>query len=259
MTLLTQDTPFHFIASKAPEARQALSDLKKMYGQADGSAAEVVVALGGDGTLLRVLHQFLPRDIPIYAMHRGRFGFLTNPFAIENLKERILASKKVRLHPLAMRAVLKEGARKEALAFNEVSLLRETRQSAHIAIEIDGVRRMEKCIGDGILLATAAGSSAYNYSAHGQIIPLMSNLLALTPINVFRPRRWRGALLPRHSTVVLTVKEAGRRPVSVTADHEEFRHVATVTIRERRDIGMTLLFDPDQTLEERMIAEQFTH
>lgn len=248
-----------FVASRAPEARKALGDLTATYGQVSLQDAEVVVALGGDGTILRTLHQCLKRDVPIYGMHRGRIGFLTNPYRTENLPERIGKAAAVRLHPIAMTAINDQGKERTALAFNEISLLRQTRQSAHITISVDGICRLEECIGDGLLLATAAGSSAYNYSAHGPIIPLNANLLALTPINVFRPRRWRGALLPRHSTISLAVREHRRRPVSATADRTEVRNVAHIHICEQRDIGMTLLFDPAQSLEERIIAEQFIY
>jgi NAD+ kinase len=195
--------------------------------------------------------------VPFFGMHRGSIGFLLNDFRIAGLQSRVAKAAKVRLHPLRMTATTVRGTKRSALAINEVSLLRQLRQAAKLRIMIDGVERMPELICDGVLLSTPAGSTAYNLSAYGPIIPLGANLQALTPISAFRPRRWRGALLPHTATVAFEVLERDKRPVSATADHTEVRDVARVEVKEDRSVGLTLLFDPEHNLEERVLKEQF--
>ena len=213
--------------------------------------------LGGDGFMLETLHRFLSRGVPIYGMHRGSVGFLMNAYRPEGLYERLAAAQPVVLHPLEMTARDEHGGRHLALAFNEVSLLRESRQAAKLRVSVDGVVRIEELMADGILVATPVGSTAYNLSAHGPIIPLGAGVLALTPISAFRPRRWRGALLPHEARVEIQALETDKRPVSAVADFSEARDVETVEIHENRDISMTLLFDRESNLEERVLKEQF--
>ncbi len=215
------------------------------------------MALGGDGTMLETLHRYMHRRAPIYGMNRGSVGFLMNTYNEEELVERIAAAKPAELHPLRMRARTIAGEESEALAINEVSLLRETRFAAKLRIRIDGIVRMEELICDGVLVATPAGSTAYNLSAHGPIVPIGTGILALTPISAFRPRRWRGALLPHDARVTFEVLEADKRRVSAVADYTEVRDVKQVDITEDRDITLTLLFDPEHNLEERILKEQF--
>lgn len=236
-------------------ARQRLLD---RYPHVDPEQADVIVALGGDGFMLETLHRYIERHVPIYGMNRGSVGFLMNAFREHGLPERLHRADPVVLHPLRMIATLADGATVEAMAINEVALLRETRQAAKIQITIDGKVRLEELICDGILVATPAGSTAYNLSAHGPIIPLRAGIMALTPISAFRPRRWRGALLPHTASVCFEVLEAEKRPVSAVADYTEARDVVRVEVREDRSLGLTLLFDPEHNLEERIIAEQFT-
>jgi NAD+ kinase len=216
------------------------------------------VALGGDGFMLETQHRFLGRNLPIYGMNRGSVGFLMNDWREDDLVSRLAEAQGAVLHPLRMVAQSACGKRAEALAINEVSLLRETRQAAKIRILIDGKERLAELVCDGVLLATPAGSTAYNLSAHGPIVPLGANLLPLTPISAFRPRRWRGALLPADAQVVFEILEADKRPVAAVADYTEVRDVRWVEVREDRSQTLTLLFDPDHGLSERIIAEQFT-
>ncbi len=244
-------------AAPTPDAQRALSELQVAYETVEPEQADVVVALGGDGFMLETLHRYLDRRIPIFGMNLGTVGFLLNGYRPWGLRERILAATKVDLYPLRMRAVRPNGAIHEGLAINEVSLFRETRQAASITIEIDGVCRMPQLVCDGVLVATPAGSTAYNLSAHGPIIPLGANLLALTAISPFRPRRWRGALLPSRSRFQLKVLDPGKRPVSAVADFTEVRDVAAVEIWEDRTLSLRLLFDPEHNLEERILKEQF--
>ena len=246
-----------FVASEAQAAQQALVELLRHYGEVAPEEADVVVALGGDGFMLETLHRFASRRKPIYGMHRGSVGFLMNPYRPEGLIPRLAIAQPVELHPLEMTASDEGGECCRAIAFNEVSLLRETRQAAKLRIKVDGVVRIEELTADGILLSTPVGSTAYNLSAHGPIIPLNAEILALTPISAFRPRRWRGALLPHGAHVSIEVLEAEKRPVSAVADFTEMRDVLSVQIRENRDIGMTLLFDREFNLEERVLKEQF--
>jgi NAD+ kinase len=246
------------LAAQNEAAREAQEALAARYGAASPETADVVVALGGDGFMLETLHRFLGRGTPVYGMNRGSVGFLMNDYAPEDLPARIAAAQASTLHPLHMRALSNGCAPVEALAINEVSLLRESRQAAKIRILVDGRERLPELICDGILVSTPAGSTAYNLSAHGPIVPLNASLLPLTPISAFRPRRWRGALLPSDVEVVFEILERDKRPVAAVADYTEVRDVARVEVREARDVSLTLLFDPDHGLSERIIAEQFT-
>ena len=247
-----------FVAARSVLALDALDRLAGMYGNFPIEQAEVVVALGGDGTMLETLHRVLPRPIPVYGMNCGSVGFLMNPFVEGGLPERLRQAQAAVLHPLRMHAVTAGGAVEEALAFNEVSLLRQLRQAAKIRISVDGTVRLSELICDGVLVSTPAGSSAYNLSAHGPIVPLSANLLPMTPISAFRPRRWRGALLPSTADVLFEVLEADKRPVAAVADFTEVRDVVSVAVSEDRSVSVSILFEPDQGLSERIIAEQFT-
>jgi NAD+ kinase len=246
-----------FVASRGAPAQEALLRLTERYGNVTPAKADVVVALGGDGFMLQTLHRHIKRQVPIYGMHRGSVGFLMNTYKETRLLERLKAATPVTVHPLRMRATTANGKLHEALAINEVSLLRETRQAAKIRISIDGVKRLEELICDGALVSTPAGSTAYNLSAHGPIIPLGAGLLALTPISAFRPRRWRGALLPSKASVTFDILEHDKRPVSAVADYTEVRDVIRVDVFEEPEIDMNLLFDPEHNLEERIVKEQF--
>jgi NAD+ kinase len=245
------------VAADTEAAQQALAELSSLYPCVAPEHAEVAISLGGDGFMLETLHRFLPQGVPIYGMHRGSVGFLMNPYQPEQLFERLAAAQPVVLHPLEMVARDEQGSRQRALAFNEVSLLRESRQAAKLRIIVDGVVRIDELMADGILVATPVGSTAYNLSAHGPIIPLGAGVLALTPISAFRPRRWRGALLRHEAQVRIEVREADKRPVSAVADFTEARDVVSVEIHENRDIALTLLFDHEANLEERVFKEQF--
>lgn len=246
-----------FAASRADEAQAALKTLRKRYDTVTPEKADVIVALGGDGFMLRTIHKHMDRKVPIYGMNCGTVGFLMNGFSEETLLERIEKSETNDLHPLVMEAETTEGKIETALAVNEVSLLRQTRQAAKIRIDVDDITRMPEMSCDGVLVATPAGSTAYNFSAHGPIIPLGSDVLAVTPISVFRPRRWRGALLPHTVTVTLHILDPKDRKVSAVADHTEVRNVSRVTVRESRDHTIHLLFDPEHNMEERVLKEQF--
>ncbi|MTJ80949.1 MAG: NAD kinase [Telmatospirillum sp.] len=246
-----------FVAADIEAAQCALACLTDRYGSVPPSEADVIVALGGDGFMLETLHQHIDRHVPIYGMNRGSVGFLLNVYDPERLPERLARAETVRLHPLVMKARTVDGSLHEALAINEVSLLRETRQAAKIRIRIDGRTRLDELICDGVLVATPAGSTAYNLSAHGPIIPMGAGVLALTSISAFRPRRWRGALLPHTAKVVFEILENGKRPVSAVADYTEVRDVTEVEVREDRSTHLRLLFDPEHNLEERILAEQF--
>jgi NAD+ kinase len=246
-----------FVASDADAAQRALAELRREYGTVDPEEAEIVVPLGGDGFMLETLHRFSARNIPIFGMHRGSVGFLMNPYQLEGLAERLAAAQPVTLYPLEMTTTDEQGATETAIAFNEVSLLRESRQGAKLRISVDGVIRLDELIADGILLATPVGSTAYNLSAQGPIIPLDAQILALTPISAFRPRRWRGALLSHKVKVRIDCLEVDKRPVSAVADFTEVRDVVAVEIEEKRDMSMTLLFDRDANLQERIFKEQF--
>jgi NAD+ kinase len=247
-----------FLASSAEAAVQARARLVARYGDCAPEQALVIVALGGDGMMLETQHRFLGRNTPVYGMNRGSVGFLMNDYREEALPRHLADAQAAVLHPLRMCAHTAGNGRQEALAINEVSLLRETRQAAKIRILIDGKERLPELICDGILVSTPAGSTAYNLSAHGPIVPLSANLLPLTPISAFRPRRWRGALLPVEARVSFEILEADKRPVAAVADYTEVREVHQVDVREDRSVRLTLLFDPDHGLSERIVAEQFT-
>ncbi|RFB06087.1 NAD kinase [Parvularcula marina] len=248
-----------FVASDRPRGQAALKELVKMYGNCDPDDAEVIVALGGDGTLLDVLRAHMHHDIPVYGMNCGTVGFLMNEYNPAALPERIAKADRVVINPLRMIATDGRGKRHEAMAINEIALLRETRQTARITIKVHGQTRMETLICDGVLLSTPAGSTAYNLSAHGPILPISSNLLALTPISPFRPRRWRGALLSYDAEVDFEVQDPEFRTVLATADNYEVRDVKTVHGSIARDIEMCLLFDAGAGLEERILEEQFEY
>jgi NAD+ kinase len=247
-----------FLASDRPEARAARAALASRYGEVAESDADVIVSLGGDGFMLETLHHALASRRPVYGMNRGSVGFLMNDYAESGLLERIAAAEKAVIHPLVMRARDAAGTVHEAIAINDVYLLRQTYQSAKLRILIDGKVRMAELLCDGILVATPAGSTAYNLSAHGPIIPLSGEVLALTPISAFRPRRWRGALLSHRNNVTFEALEAEKRPVSAVADNVEVRDVIQVDVVEDRSISLTLLFDAGRGFEERVLAEQFT-
>ena len=246
-----------FVAGDADPAREALSALTRRYGQHKPEEADVIVALGGDGFMLEAVHSYMETKVPIFGMHRGTVGFLMNRYEENNLKERLQNATEVILHPLRMTALTGDGQTHEAVAINEVSMLRQTRQAAKIRISIDGKERMSELACDGALVSTPAGSSAYNLSVHGPVLPLGSSVLALTPISAFRPRRWRGAILPHTAVVKFVMLEPEKRPVSACADRDEVRDVVEVTVREDRSLSMRLLFDPEHNLEERIVAEQF--
>lgn len=247
----------HFAAADSTPAKRSLARLSKRYGQSPIGEANVVVALGGDGFMLETIHANLDELVPIYGMHRGSIGFLMNEYAETGLLDRLASAQPVVLHPLRMETRDLHGNVHHALAFNEVSLLRETRQAAKVEIQVDNVIRLDELICDGLIVATPAGSTAYNLSAQGPIIPIGTGLLAMTPISAFRPRRWRGALIPHEATVTLRIHEAAKRPVSAVADYTEVRDVAEVVVREDRQVSVTLLFDPEHNLEERILKEQF--
>ena len=247
-----------FEASPTPLAREARARLVARYGDCPFSEAKIVVALGGDGFMLETIHRVLERNIPVYGMNRGSVGFLMNAFNEDDLPVRLSRAQAAELHPLRMHAVTETGSVEEALAFNEVSLLRQLRQAAKIRITIDGRVRLEELSCDGVLISTPAGSTAYNLSAHGPIVPLSANLLPLTPISAFRPRRWRGALLPSTADVLFEVLDPDKRPTAAVADFTEVRNVASVAVSEDRTVSVTVLFNPDQGLSERIILEQFT-
>lgn len=247
----------HFYAADTKGAQDALHELTKVYGDHPTDQADVCVALGGDGSMLRALHDSINHGKPVFGMNRGSVGFLLNEYRTEGLIERLQKAQAVTLKPLRMGVTTLDGKRSEALAVNEVSLLRETRQAAKLSIHIDGILRLNELICDGLIVATPAGSTAYNLSAYGPIIPLEAGILALTPISAFRPRRWRGALLPQKSRLTFTVQDPENRPVSAVADFTEFRDVVQVDVWKDHDVSINLLFDPEMNLDERMIKEQF--
>jgi NAD+ kinase len=246
-----------FVSASTPAARAARIRLEKRYGAVKPAQADIIVALGGDGLMLQTLHRYMRRKVPIYGMNLGTVGFLLNTYRETGLLQRLKRAREVTLTPLRMIATNTRGRAFEVMAINEVSLLRSSRQTARIAVAVDGKTRLNELSCDGALVATPAGSTAYNLSAHGPILPLGAGLLALTPINAFRPRRWRGALLPRTSRVDLTILDPRKRPVAAAADSVEIANVAKVAVTEATDIELTLLFDPEHDLEERILKEQF--
>ncbi|MBO9455997.1 NAD kinase [Paracoccus sp. R12_1] len=247
----------HFTASHAEPAQEALTRLIARYGDTPLDRAQMVVALGGDGFMLQTLHAMQGRDLPVYGMNRGTVGFLMNRYSEDDLPRRLLAAEEAVINPLRMHALCADGTTHDALAINEVSLLREGPQAAKLRIHVDGKMRMAELVCDGALVSTPAGSTAYNYSAHGPILPIGSEVLALTAIAPFRPRRWRGALLPKSAHVDIEVLTPDRRPVMADADSRSVRHVTRVSIRSAADIRHRLLFDRGHGLEERLLREQF--
>jgi NAD+ kinase len=248
-----------FVASDVAPAQDALAKLTAMYGNADLSTADAVVALGGDGLMLQTLHRVMHDRVPIYGMHRGSVGFLMNDYHEGDLVARLERAEITRIHPLSMLAEDVGGGRHESLAINEVSLFRETHQAAKLKISVDGQVRLEELSCDGVLVATPAGSTAYNLSAYGPILSINAPLLALTPISAFRPRRWRGALLPNRAVINIDVLEADKRPVSAVADNVETRAVTTVRVAEARHVDLFMMFDPGHSLDERILSEQFRY
>ncbi len=248
---------FAILSSDTPVALNAKQDIEKLYEISSYEDADIIVALGGDGFMLQTLHNSIKNCKPIFGMNKGTVGFLMNEYRKEGLIERLEKAEELILHPLRVKVKTNDGAEQDILAINEVALLRETRQAANIKIHVDGKVRLEELISDGLMVATPAGSTAYNLSAHGPILPLGSNLLALTPISAFRPRRWRGALLPHKSCIKFEICNASKRPVSAVADMVEIRDIQSVEIEEDQSVSLNLLFDPDHNLADRILMEQF--
>jgi NAD+ kinase len=248
-----------FVASDTAEAQPARRELAQRYGNVPAAEADAIVALGGDGLMLQTMHHHLRSRIPIYGMNRGSVGFLLNDYHENDLLKRLEGAEITVIHPLRMTVRDKHGTEHVALAINEVSLFRQIYQAAKLRIAVDGKVRLDELICDGVLVSTPAGSTAYNLSAHGPILPINAPLLALTPISPFRPRRWRGALLPNDALVTIDALEPDKRPVSAVADHNEFRHVVHVEVREESDVDLLMMFDPGRTLAERILAEQFDY
>lgn len=246
-----------FVASDTTVAQQARRKLVERYGDVPVDQAELIVALGGDGFMLRTLHAHRALDVPVYGMKLGRVGFLMNKHRLDELPERVARAHAAVLFPLEMLVTDAHGEVRRALAFNEVSLLRQSNQAAHLEVKLNETVKLPNLVCDGLMVATPAGSTAYNLSAHGPILPLDANVLALTPISPFRPRRWRGAILPHRTQVSLRVLDPGKRPVSATADFHEVREVREVQVRQSTEQGVRLLFDPEHNLEQRILDEQF--
>ena len=254
---MSHDPRIAFLASPTEEAQSALVALKARHGDCEPDDADVLCALGGDGFMLQTLHRHGGLGKPVFGMKLGTVGFLMNQYRPDGLVERIAAAEPAKLRPLEMLALTESGASIASLAYNEVSLLRQTRQAAHLGIDLNGQTRVDELVCDGVLVASPAGSTAYNFSAYGPILPLGSHTIALTPIAPYRPRRWRGAILKADTEVRFHVLDPYKRPVSATADSHEVRDVVEVTIRESRERIVTLLFDPEHNLEERILSEQF--
>lgn len=248
-----------FVASRSEEAEAGLARLESKYGRVPPREADVIVALGGDGFMLSVQHRFMNSGIPVYGMNKGTVGFLMNEYAENGLKRRVGRAIENQIQPLVMLAEDRAGKLHRQKAINEVSLFRQSYQAASLKIVIDGKMRLERLIGDGVLVATPAGSTAYNLSAHGPILPLDAPLLALTPLSPFRPRRWRGALIPSNSEIEIEVNSPDKRPVNAVADHFEVKSVVRVLVREDPDSTGIILFDPDHSWDERILAEQFQY
>jgi len=248
-----------FVASEHRDAQEAAKRLIARYGNSAPENADAIVALGGDGLMLQTLHAHMSNHTPIYGMHRGSVGFLMNDYSEDNLPERLATAKTSVIHPLRMKVRGQDGKVENALAINEIALFRASYQAAKLRLYVDGMMRMEEMICDGVLVATPAGSTAYNHSAYGPIIPINAQLLALTPISPFRPRRWRGALLPNSAKVRVEVLEPDKRPVNAVADHSEFQSVLDVEVEEDGTIDLYMMFDSDHALEERILAEQFRY
>ena len=254
---MNSEPRIHFVATQHDGAEKTAHSLKQRYGNHELGEAEVIVALGGDGIMLRTMHRHLPTGLPVYGMKLGDVGFLMNRFREDELHQRLKEANVVELYPLSMTAVTEGGGESTALAINEVALLRQVNQAAHIRILVNDIEKVEDLVCDGVLVATAAGSSAYNFSVQGPILPLGTDALALTPISPFRPRRWRGAVLPSSARIRFEILDYYKRPVAATADAQEFRNVISVDVREERDISLKLMFDPDHSLEQRILDEQF--
>ncbi|UPG87086.1 NAD kinase [Luteibacter aegosomatis] len=246
-----------FVASETEVAQRARAALDKRYGGVEPGEAEIIVSLGGDGFMLRTLHAYRSLGVPFYGMKLGRIGFLMNRHDIDGLAERVERAHPAVLHPLEMHCTCRDGMEHRAIAFNEVAMLRQSNQAAHLQVRLNGEVKLDELVCDGILLSTPAGSTAYNLSAHGPILPLDANVLALTPISPFRPRRWRGAILPHATKVAFDTKDPNKRPISATADFHEVRDVRTVEIRQARRSSVRLLFDPEHNLQQRILDEQF--
>ena len=257
--LIVASTKIAFCASKRPEAQAALNRMTQLYGRTSEDEAEVIVALGGDGCMLETLRRRFEDKKPVYGMHRGTIGFLMNEYGEDDLLARIDQATRATIYPLLMRAVTSDDTVVTHLAINEVSLIRQTSQSAKLRSTVDSRLRMDDLTCDGVLVATPAGSTAYNLSAHGPILPITANLLALTPISPFRPRRWRGALLRHDARVVIENTAPELRPVSASADNQEVRNVVRVEVSEDRSQPLTMLFDPGHALDERILQEQFSY
>lgn len=251
------DPKLHFLASQAETSQAALAALVARYGQVAREDADLIVAIGGDGFMLRTLHRLKGAHLPVYGMKTGNVGFLMNRYDDEALLERIASAETVSLHPLKMIVESESGGTTEALAINEVSLLRQTNQAAHIRVSVNDKVKVEELVCDGVLVATAAGSTAYNFSVRGPILPLGTDALALTPISPFRPRRWRGAVLPGSARIRFDILDPLKRSVSATADAFEVRNVVRVDIHEERSVSLRMLFDKEHSLEERILDEQF--
>ncbi|OHV76447.1 NAD kinase [Rhizobium sp. LCM 4573] len=248
-----------FIASTAPEAQSALEELLRLYGNTSIEDADVIVALGGDGFMLQTLHQTINTGKRIYGMNCGSVGFLMNDYHMENLRERVAEAVENELHPLKMTTTNEDGSSSVALAINEVYLFRQSYQAAKLCVEIDGHVRLEELICDGLMVATPAGSTAYNLSAHGPILPLEAPLLAMTPVSAFRPRRWRGALLPNHVRVDIRILEPEKRPVNAVADNAEVKSVLHVRMEQSTEVTARILSDPNHSWSDRILAEQFNN
>lgn len=248
-----------FVASDAEDAQTALSKLVGIYGNVEPAEADSIVALGGDGFMLQTQHDFMSSGKPIYGMNKGTVGFLMNEYRTDNLRQRVAGAVRSKIRPLHMEVVDEDGNTFSAMAINEVSLLRQSYQAASLSISIDGKKRLDELICDGVLVATPAGSTAYNLSAHGPILPLGAPLLALTPVSAFRPRRWRGALIPNTAEVIIRINDPKKRPVNAVADHTEFKSVQEVRIVQDAENFGIILFDPDHSWDERILAEQFQY
>ncbi|KGF67510.1 inorganic polyphosphate kinase [Hoeflea sp. BAL378] len=250
---------FSFIASPTPDAQAAATHLAALYGNARAEEADVIVALGGDGFMLQTLHEQMSSGRLVYGMNRGSVGFLMNDYSDKDLSGRIDAAVENIIRPLEMTAIDADGKTHTSLAINEVSLLRQSYQAAKLRLSIDGQVRLEELICDGVMVATPAGSTAYNLSAHGPILPLDAQLLALTPVSAFRPRRWRGALLPSKVTVTIDVLEPEKRPVNAVADHTEVKSVIQVRVAESKEVTTRILTDSSHSWNDRILAEQFLY
>ncbi|MCC6598523.1 MAG: NAD kinase [Alphaproteobacteria bacterium] len=246
-----------YFAGRKPRAQKALEELRSHYGSVEPEEADVIIVIGGDGTMLRALHAFADYQAPLFGLNLGTLGFLLNRHHKDGLEERIEKSKRFTIHPLKMTAIDSEGKTHKELAFNEVSLLRETHNSAKIRVSVNDAVRIDELVCDGVMLSTPVGSTAYNSSAGGPILPLDANILTMTPISAFRPRRWPGALIRNNCKIGFDILKGVERPVSATADSKEVRDVRSVIIKESRKISKTLLYDPDNPLEERIFKEQF--